>query len=170
MSSLPTASVFQLATVNKQMRERVLAYLGRVMDPRKAFEPFLPVHAIPALRRIQRDTGAVVSGSVALKFMGRFDFAVSDMDVYVPQVNAIVLHDFFVAIGYTFRPRADQRPTFEEAFLQATATWAVHIGSYPVSSLSGAFNFVSANGCTVQLMTCRRGVADVVLDFHSSEQ
>ncbi|KAI5895182.1 uncharacterized protein SCHCODRAFT_01171178 [Schizophyllum commune H4-8] len=168
MDSLPMTSILRLARVNKQMRERVQAYLGRALDVRKAFKPFVPEDAIPAFRRVQRDTGAVVSGSVALKFMGRYDFEVSDMDVYVPQVNAIVVHDFLVAIGYTFRPRTNQEPTFEEAFLHATAVWSVHTASYLVSSLSGAFDFVSANGCTVQVMTCRRGVADVVLDFHST--
>ncbi|KAF7422279.1 hypothetical protein PC9H_010435 [Pleurotus ostreatus] len=46
-------------------------------------EPFIPLEHIPAFRRLQGESGLVISGSAALQFFTRATYPESDLDLYV---------------------------------------------------------------------------------------
>ncbi|TRM55341.1 hypothetical protein BD626DRAFT_552792 [Schizophyllum amplum] len=142
-----------------ELHEAVVAYFERAYDLTRALEKYMPADFIGPFRSMQHASGAVISGSFALKFMGRLNFSEGDLDLY--------------SLGYSYSPRSAQEKNFELAatILQPAPPSNEEEAGYrsgsPYRSTIDAFTFMR-DGVKVQIMTCRYGVVKAVLGFHST--
>ncbi|TRM65242.1 hypothetical protein BD626DRAFT_399153 [Schizophyllum amplum] len=156
-----------------ELHEAVVAYFERAYDLTRALEKYMLADFIGPFRSMQHASGAVISGSFALKFMGRLNFSEGDLDLYVPHENAVVVAAFLESLGYSYSPRSAQEKDFELAatILQPAPPSNEEEAGYrsgsPYRSTIDAFTFMR-DGVKVQIMTCRYGVVKAVLGFHST--
>ncbi|KAF4563771.1 hypothetical protein EYR36_003013 [Pleurotus pulmonarius] len=72
----------------KAIYAEVQGYYERNYSLKPILEPFIPSMYIPAFRRLQKENGLVISGSVALQFFTRVTYPESDLDLYVEYASA----------------------------------------------------------------------------------
>ena len=144
-----------------------------------------------AFRRLQRETGLVISGSFALQFMERTCYPESDLDMYVMREQAAQVLDWIMGhagVHYVFTPsdRWDEE-TFErwDKFVHSRARreearsaghaeeidlW-VHDNEYAGLNVFSFVRRVSAEEGErkIQVIICRESPMDEILSFHSSE-
>jgi hypothetical protein len=123
-------------------------------------------------RSLQAQTAALISGSNALQFLDRTHYADSDLDVFVflDTVRDIgrwlINHE-----GYSFTPRPDQLPEFEDAALQMSSAPVELDGfnmhdAYRLTGIAGVHSFSKAPDLTIQVITTQRSPMDCILSFH----
>lgn len=126
-------------------------------------------------RTIQETQGALISGSSAIQFFERSVIEESDLDVYVEHRNTLVLGLFLQSIGYSFIPRSnhlahypDYVPSFEEVFNSLSDNLARQYPTiYPMKGIGSVYDFKRGER-TVQVITTKGPVMEVILSFHSS--
>ncbi|KAI0076957.1 hypothetical protein K474DRAFT_1707755 [Panus rudis PR-1116 ss-1] len=70
-----------------------------------------------AFRSMQAETGALISGSMALQFLDRSFYPESDLDLYAEQKNSKQIEKWLIEAGYMFQPQKHQPPEFRVAIL-----------------------------------------------------
>ncbi|KAI5891523.1 uncharacterized protein SCHCODRAFT_01096993 [Schizophyllum commune H4-8] len=165
LSSLTPKEMFSLARTCAIMHSKVQNYLRRAFNIDAALERFIPQDKISTFRDMQHSTDAIISGSFALRFLGRYDWEVNDLDLYVEERCVEEVRDCLVDIGYRYRARADQVRDFD-AELDRSLSRADD-DHYPIDALKAAFNFHMGKR-TIQLLVTGSAVLDVVLRFHST--
>jgi len=123
---------------------------------------------------LQAQTAALISGSNALQFLDRTHYTDSDVDVFVFRDTVrdigrwLINHE-----GYSFTPRPDQLPEFEDAALQIYSApvepdeFNTH-DAYRSTGIAGVHSFSKAPDRTIQVITTHRSPMDCILSFHSS--
>lgn len=148
------------------MHNKVRFFFIRAFNYERALARFVPEEKVRAFREMQRITGAVISGSFALHFMGRFTWTVNDLDLYVEERCASDVAACLFGMGYAYEPRERQARDFEEELEEVNNR--EYADNYPIDALKAAFNFKKGS-VLVQLLVTPSAVMEVVLQFHSSE-
>lgn len=151
------------------------SYRQRAYNLKKTMGRFMSGDEVDRFQLLQSETGTVISGSVALQYLGRYDFTASDLDIYTEHRYAEQVCDFLVGLGYHYQPRTNQHLSFT-AQLTRDEVQGAHLGgfmmpgAYSSNSMCGAYNFVKPNNddVVIQLITARIAVMDIILDFHST--
>ncbi|KAL1746875.1 hypothetical protein HDZ31DRAFT_15883, partial [Schizophyllum fasciatum] len=171
-SCLTPLELVRYSLVCRDARRAVLSYCQRAYKLKRTLARFMSGDEVDRFQLLQSRTGAVISGSTALQFLGRYDFIPTDLDIYVEHRYAKEIGRFLTVLGYHYEPRTSQPVLFSFALQrderQATM-WTVG-GSEPYGSpaMCGAYNFVRPNNpdVRIQLITSRLSVMDIILDFH----
>ena len=94
--------------------KRLLDLPSRMWDVDKVFQRF--VSDCPRFRRVMKETGAVVSGGLALQFLDRVVWPESDMDIFY-SCNAGVdgfLSYFICTEGYTVETNSGEEDVYDD--------------------------------------------------------
>ena len=173
MSGVHDTDLVQFASSCTFARDAVQSYRDRVYDLSTALQKYMTVDQARQLRLRMRDNNAVISGSFALRFMGRYDFEEGDLDMYAYGGDILPIGHFLESIEYQFTPRASQEPLFDLAVSRACDDAESADGS--VKSVESSTDYTEVEtftfmrgSCKVQLMMCRLGVVETILQFHSS--
>ncbi|KAG8772222.1 hypothetical protein FRB91_003552 [Serendipita sp. 411] len=106
---LSVAEILSLSKVCKATYRAVKAWYPSAYNINNHFKTFLgTLKNVLAFRGLQAITGTIVSGSQALQFFDRTYYPGSDLDVYVPCRHASAIGEFFLSIGYLFKPTSLQ--------------------------------------------------------------
>ncbi|TRM56538.1 hypothetical protein BD626DRAFT_413700, partial [Schizophyllum amplum] len=173
LSCLNARDIAQYAMASRETHRRVKSYYRRAFYLPRALGCFFDNDQdIEEFRDIQRQTGMVISGSFALRFMGRLSFEPGDLDVYVKHTSAFVAGEFLTRAGYEYRPRRGQPSDFDDALAlyQTSMEDRNDTGQYAATAIVGAYNFVNTRdeNVIVQIITARTSPVDVILGFHST--
>ncbi|TRM55311.1 hypothetical protein BD626DRAFT_578468 [Schizophyllum amplum] len=173
LSCLNARDIANYAKASRETHRRVKSYYRRAFNvPRALARFFANEDDIEEFRDIQRQTGLVISGSFALRFMGRLSFTPGDLDVYVKHTMAFVAGEFLTRAGYSYRARTGQIANFDDALAvyQTTTEDRNETGHYAAAAIVGAYNFVNIEdeNIVIQIITARTSPVDVVLGFHST--
>lgn len=110
----------------------------------------------------------IISGSTALEFFDRTEYANADLDLYVDHHFREPIILWLQSIGYTFMPRPSIGLQNLDAVLEdeAMPTFSVR---YPNAML--VLDFIRWNPRPIiQLITSSASPLELVLNFHSSER
>ncbi|KAI5897198.1 uncharacterized protein SCHCODRAFT_01177179 [Schizophyllum commune H4-8] len=173
MSGVDDTDLIQFAGSCSQARDAVQSYRDRVYDLCTALQRYMTIEQARQLRLRMRDNNAVISGSFALRFIGRYDFEEGDLDIYAFGGDILPIGDFLASIGYLFTPRAVQEPHFDSAVSRACDDSITPEGTVDSTKSSSDYTEVETftfmrGSAKIQLMMCRLGVAETILQFHST--
>ena len=137
---------------------------------------FTPLE-ITYFRELQATTGTIISGSTALQFFDRTDYANSDLDLYVEHSSARPIATWLQNIGYIFTPQEDSEfQTLEMGLDKKTDDNTEEMPTlFDQLSPKGYFDaiavldFKKENHPPIQVITSKGPPLELVLDFHSSE-
>jgi len=105
-SELDIVDLMELAQTCRTIRESVLHHCHNI---NKLLEPFFESEdTIEGFRKIQDETEALISGSTALRFFQRKEYAGQDLDLYVEARYAPAVAWFLEKAGYQFYKRENQ--------------------------------------------------------------
>jgi hypothetical protein len=93
-----------LKMVNRAMKLRLSLYEHYTYSPNKILKRYFMTPG--EFRAMQASTGTLISGSQALKLMGRFDWEAGDLDLYVWRSKVCEVCEWLVLSGYSFEGRA----------------------------------------------------------------
>ncbi|KAI4519203.1 hypothetical protein K525DRAFT_258722 [Schizophyllum commune Loenen D] len=151
----------------------VKSHFQRAYNLKRTLSRFMSADEVDRFQLLQSETGTVISGSVALQFMGRYEFTSSDLDIYTEHRYARRVGDFLTSLGYQYKPRHTQSPSFtvevaRDELIPGVLAGFAGAGIYGSNAMCGAYNFVKPNypDDMIQLITARLGVMDLILDFH----
>jgi hypothetical protein len=137
-----------------------------------------------AFRRLQRETGTLISGSVALQFLERTVYPESDLDLYTHPVHTLdVGRWLIVEEGYSFVPTEMQSPNhfiphnvsfpWRRTFPRTDVIWSTMRGGvYDSNGIDAVYSF--ERPCSdgppirVQVISAKNNPFQCILGFHSS--
>lgn len=129
---------------------------------------FMSENEVLAFRETMRQTGTLISGSVAIHYFARTPVGDSDLDLYTEGRHARQLFDFILGLGYTYRPRRSQEIDLDSSLIRARNLFAVRDDAiYDQRAILDAFSFVRGDAI-IQVMIAVESAIDTILDFHSS--
>jgi hypothetical protein len=180
------ATLFRVSRTCRLGRQAIQDYFARAYDINDLFSKFF--QDVPAFRRLQARTEAVVSGSLALQFLDRTRYAEADCDLYVHSKHARWIGEWIMANNgagktYQFVSSERQPSAFNDAVDEMRARWIgfdSHRGrdtnlegdehTYVSDHVTGVFTFVSGdNGAIVQMIATNSNPVDAIMHFHSSK-
>ncbi|KAF4566487.1 hypothetical protein EYR36_011914 [Pleurotus pulmonarius] len=95
------------------------------LDP--ILEPFISLEHIPAFRRLQAESGLVISGSAALQFFTRVTYPESDLDLYVEYEHAFEVGKWLEwDVGCTALNHHGEPQPFYQTYFRWTASDVQH--------------------------------------------
>jgi len=126
---------------------------------------------------LQATTGAIISGSTALQFFDRTNYASSDLDLYVKHSCARPIVMWLQSIGYVFTPTEDsefqtlemgldKEPEDDTEEMPTLFDPLSHKGYFDTIVV---LDFKKENHPPIQVITSKGPPLELVLDFHSSE-
>jgi hypothetical protein len=83
MSYLTAGDILRLSRVSRRLRQQCKLWLSIHMDIRKMLRQY--IKDVNMFRAMQKQTGAVISGSFALQFFSGHRWMDSDLDVFLPE-------------------------------------------------------------------------------------
>ncbi|KAK7696085.1 hypothetical protein QCA50_000728 [Cerrena zonata] len=166
-------SLLCLSRTCSSVHTMVQAYMQRVFKIERILSRFFtsPI----SFRRIQAETGTLISGSTILQFFDRSFYPKSDLDLYVSWISDyFMIADFLSKEGYKYVPRPGQHAVFnvaagEDAFDRSDSAYGevdevLHVFTwkkYPEGRLEDPLR--------IQLIVSTDDPINVILGFHSSE-
>lgn len=103
LQSLSPAELFKISLTTSVCQDAVAAFLKCTYWLDLFLLPFFTVAQYLQFQRLQGETGALISGSVALQFFDRTHYGTSDLDIYVNHHYILVVHEFLLSAGYTYQ-------------------------------------------------------------------
>ncbi|KAJ7195144.1 hypothetical protein B0H12DRAFT_1198091 [Mycena haematopus] len=125
---------------------------------------FFGASGVDQFRQMQRLTGTIISGSIALQFFNRLTWHNSDLDIYVSRASAAFAALFIVDNGYTFKPRKSQDKNIA---VQLDASVADRAPSYLGRGIADVLDFYKGTN-QVQLIVATTAPMEIILSFHST--
>ena len=99
------------ARVCRTTKNAVSSYIRRTFKLEGILGPYFSETQILELRRLQFESGALISGSTALQFFDRSFYPDSDLDIYVQFDNKREIALWLDSIGYKMQPTRRGNPT-----------------------------------------------------------
>ncbi|KAL1671685.1 hypothetical protein EV122DRAFT_284695 [Schizophyllum commune] len=154
--------------VCRDTRRAVTDYSSLAFQVKYALEPFMDHKDVVLFREVLRDTGAVISGAVALHFFNRVTVQDTPLEIYVERTHTMEVALFFQYIGYQYRPRERQEAILADA--HSLAINRFNLRNAAISELYSILDmFTLVRGDTeVKIMMVVDSALDAILDFHSS--
>ncbi|KAL5498711.1 hypothetical protein ACEPAH_2066 [Sanghuangporus vaninii] len=153
------ATVLRLGRTCRLAHFAMRNYMDRAFDINKHLKRFFSYPL--SFRVLQARTGAIVSGSSALQFMGRMVYPQSDLDIFVAIRNAQEVCDWIVyhgGKGYRFTPTHRQAA---RGILDVATALAIHGRSRP---LEGDFSPHSTENWNFYSFKNKRAVLNFMSD------
>ena len=120
-------------------------------------------------RQIMRQTGTLISGSIAMHYFARTVVGDADLDLYTEGHRAPTLFAFISGLGYTYKAREAQDKDLDNALRRAINQSANRDEAiYNQRAVLDAFSFVRGDA-VIQVIVGVQSAIDTVLDFHSSK-
>ncbi|KAI0083366.1 hypothetical protein BDY19DRAFT_702552 [Irpex rosettiformis] len=128
-----------------------------------------------AFRSLQARTSSLISGSSALQFLDRTEYADSDLDLYTASIHRQEIGRWLLAHGYRFTPNSVQDPDFEVASDEDhLLVFGDPDNNYRMKGITAVFTFHKpcpvrpGEERQVQVIVATRSPMEVVLRFHST--
>ncbi|PPQ72160.1 hypothetical protein CVT24_002411 [Panaeolus cyanescens] len=151
-----------LAKVSLCLRSAVQRHCRSTYRIEDELAEFFDDVEIRAFRAMQEETGLIISGSFALRFVSRQRFDPdSDLDLYVEDVHAMQALQWLASIGYVTQ-RGFQNNVYSSAWPRPAMSTRTR-----TSNLRAAFTMYR-EGKKVQVMVTWQSTVGVVLQFHST--
>ncbi|KAI0341020.1 hypothetical protein BDW22DRAFT_1296455, partial [Trametopsis cervina] len=127
---------------------------------------------VHGFRRLQYETGMLISGSFALQFMGRLKYDGTDLDLYLPMHGRMNVAIWLSAHGYNFCPTVHQPQDFLTA-LNTEDLMGDDDVDYPSTGIYTILTFKRNDSKDiltrkVQIIVAWRTPMEVILGFHST--
>ncbi|PPQ74447.1 hypothetical protein CVT24_000035 [Panaeolus cyanescens] len=146
---LTVADLMNLSKVSCALRFAVREYTKIAYSIDDHLAEFFNQHEIPLFRLLQKETGLLISGSFALRFLTRQYFdQVSDLDLYIEDRYGSMALRWLSSIGYA---RSSRQPPRHR----------------PQCKIRAVFT-LERRGKTIQVIATRSSAFSVILDFHST--
>lgn len=158
---LDLLSIQELRTyglVCERTYEAVKHHLRKNARLTRLLKSFIDVESISTFRRMQRATGAIVGGSVALQFFTRQEYKSSDLDLYVHVAFKGKVCCALKKIQCSKDPRT-----------APGANTAIAHPPYVGHSIKEVIDFTTTKNRKIQVIVTTRRPVDVILNYHSSE-
>ena len=98
------------------MHSTVNSYIRRKFQLHSILERYFSADQVLEFRRLQFNTGMLISGSTALQFFDRTVYSEGDLDLYVEHRLRKSIAIWILHVGYTYVPHEDSEfPTLDEA-------------------------------------------------------
>ncbi|KAJ7037081.1 hypothetical protein C8F04DRAFT_953147 [Mycena alexandri] len=153
---------------------RALYYLVNTtaFDLPRLLSPFFG-HAteVDRFRRMQLQSGTLISGSIVLQFFNRLKWPGSDLDLYVYHPTAALAVHFLVSNGYTYNPRASQsRDVLQQIAVASVLPDVLNDPDLPLGYLRGIADVLdfSKGDKKIQLIIATQTPMKVITGFHST--
>ncbi|KJA17399.1 hypothetical protein HYPSUDRAFT_46484 [Hypholoma sublateritium FD-334 SS-4] len=118
LDHLSPAQLYKYARTCRSAHYTVSAYIRRRFQLHTLLARYFSADEVLAFRRLQYNTGMVISGSTALQFFDRTVYAEADLDLFVEHGLREPVAVWLVHVGYTYVPhKASAFPTLDEALL-----------------------------------------------------
>ncbi|KAL1711811.1 hypothetical protein EV715DRAFT_297672 [Schizophyllum commune] len=167
-SFLNQADMISYSLVCKNALRAVRSYNAIAYRLCHSLAKFMSENEVLAFRETMRQTGTLISGSVAIHYFARTPVGDSDLDLYTEGRHARQLFDFILGLGYTYRPRRSQEIDLDSSLIRARNLFAVRDDAiYDQRAILDAFSFVRGDAI-IQVMIAVESAIDTILDFHST--
>ncbi|KAL1725525.1 hypothetical protein EV714DRAFT_277409 [Schizophyllum commune] len=167
-SCLEQKDLLSYSLVSKDTLRAVRAYSSCAFRLCHSLRKFMSERDVMAFRTIMRQTGTVISGSIAIHYFARTPVGDADLDLYTEGRHARDLFDFIYRLGYVYKPRESQDKILADALVRAVNQFAVRDEAiYNQSAILDAFSFIRGSSI-IQVMVVFESAIDAVLDFHST--
>ncbi|KAF5392232.1 hypothetical protein D9757_001458 [Collybiopsis confluens] len=156
--------------VCKQAHYAVTSFNQQAYRIEHILSPYFSQKQIDIFRLIQLRTGTLISGSAALQFFDLSVFEDSDLDLYILRDwdKVMQLAGFLVSVSYDFHARPDQPRTFQDAY-EAERNFEGFEPEYSTKGIWDVYSFVrQSDSRKIQIITCRKSIMHVILEFHST--
>ncbi|RDB16872.1 hypothetical protein Hypma_002444 [Hypsizygus marmoreus] len=136
LSSLDPVDLLRYAKISGTTYALTHSYIRRAFNIIKLLSPFFSELEIAEFRRLQADTGMIISGDLALDFFERNPFSGAPLEVYVEHQFSLNVGRWFMSAGYDFVVRDRRNGDFKFACTAAGGQWngqdGVHQSPIPV--------------------------------------
>ncbi len=144
LRSWPPDLIFRLRALNSSFFFAIEAYVTRAWSVESALRPWL--WNSEGFMRVLEWCGGVISGSVAVQFLGRQAFAPRNLDVYVPLRGLLRLGRYLQEVHYVYEPTEDMHQFFDVAALTLSSVLEARAALQPghpasVPTPVATFNF-----------------------------
>lgn len=165
---LAPADLIAYSKTCKTVREAVASFYRRAFRIEHILRRYFASHEILQFRELQATTATIISGSSALQFFDRTEYADSDLDLYVEHRFRIPVVLWLKNIGYTFVPRSSLGPQNIEIVLDENFGTTSPVTSEYTDAMF-VLDFMRPNHHhKIQLITSSASPLELVLHFHSS--
>ncbi|KAK7028455.1 hypothetical protein R3P38DRAFT_927432 [Favolaschia claudopus] len=161
-SLLDTRELVRLMSTSRRIRSLtheicfdISRLLRRFFGSRENVEQF---------RRMQQQTGTIISGSMGLQFFNRLTWEDSDLDLYVGRAMASLAAVFILENGYTFKAKENQELSIS---LQLPLSVNGQRMSYLGRGIADVFDFHKGEQ-KIQLIVAVTSPMEITLNFHST--
>ncbi|KAK7023001.1 hypothetical protein R3P38DRAFT_2531866 [Favolaschia claudopus] len=161
-SLLSTRELVRLMQTSRRVRALVLDVCFDVSSLLRRF--FGSPANVKEFRRMQQQTGTIISGSMGLQFLNRLAYEDSDLDIYVRRATAQLAIIFLQGTGYTWIPRAGQDNNLS---LQLSLSLSDQWNSYLGRGIADVLDFRKGDE-KIQLIIAKTAPMDIILSFHST--
>ncbi|KAI4517968.1 hypothetical protein K525DRAFT_209697, partial [Schizophyllum commune Loenen D] len=114
-ASLDTGDLARFCRLSPHSCALVRDYCDIAFQPHRCLEMFMDRDRTTGLFAVLQNTGAIISGAVAMQFFTREVYPDDALDLYVDRFHAADLFAFFRQLGYVYMPRATQADSLEGA-------------------------------------------------------
>ncbi|KAI5886737.1 uncharacterized protein SCHCODRAFT_02602576 [Schizophyllum commune H4-8] len=154
--------------VDRNNRRAVSDYSSRAFRLAHSLAKFMREQDVLPFRHVMRQTGTLISGSVAMHYFARTVVGDADLDLYTEGHHAHTLFAFVIDLGYTYKARKAQDKNLDDALRRAINQLATRDEAiYNQRAVLDAFSFVRGDA-VIQVMVGVHSAIDTVLDFHST--
>ncbi|TFK62991.1 hypothetical protein BDN72DRAFT_776427, partial [Pluteus cervinus] len=150
--------LIRMFSVDRQFHAVAREYMKRHFKVDRILKPFFLSNEADRFRHLQEDLGVVISGSAALQFFGRVEFAHSDLDLYVQKLSAPRLEEWLEEIGYTKKCTIARTNNEREDIAKNPYLMYVDQSIASVTTLE-------RNDAIVQIIAVRSTVVETILNF-----
>ncbi|KAI5886714.1 uncharacterized protein SCHCODRAFT_02672851 [Schizophyllum commune H4-8] len=167
-SCFNTRDLVRYSQVCRDTRRAVQSYSSQAFQLHRTLVNFMSVDEVRAFRQLMRETGTLISGSVAIHFFSRTDVGESGLDLYMEGDNAHNVAAFVQKLGYAYQPRMYQNQRIHNAIAHATSRYAIRDSAiYEMPAILDKFTF-DREGTKIHLLVADLSAIDAILDFHST--
>ncbi|KAJ6506807.1 hypothetical protein C8R45DRAFT_1208793 [Mycena sanguinolenta] len=125
---------------------------------------FFGATGVEKFREMQRLTGTLISGSMALQLFNRLTWRYSDLDIYATRASAVFAALFIVDHGYKFDPRKSQNDSIGAQLL---ASAAYKTPSYLGRGIADVLDFHKGTN-KIQLIVASTDPMETIMSFHTT--
>ncbi|HEV7736636.1 MAG TPA: hypothetical protein VGO47_04595 [Chlamydiales bacterium] len=175
---LSPKDIANLKKVDRKINSFITVYEKYAYSPNKLLKRYFndPLQ----FRAMQAATGTLVSGSQALKLMGRFGWEPGDLDLYVWRTQTWQVCEWLVCNGYTFQCRTSNLQ--DDTYMENEMDTAVDVESTldraitaSPSHIADIYFFESqlpnnSEVRRIQVIVPKQSPISTILKFHSSKK
>ncbi|KAK0246512.1 hypothetical protein EDD85DRAFT_758646, partial [Armillaria nabsnona] len=162
------------ARTNREAYDRVKLYHFDVHSIARTLQLWFRESDLTSFRDMQRCTGLVISGSVALSFFDRRSFQGNDLDLYVTLSGCQEAVVFLLMRGYRWKIRgrnilSSLKSSKEIYRCRAKTEWDQRkfLGPYRTRGICSVLTFINNEDAQVQIIIAQYSIIDLILNFHS---